>query len=154
MKEPMELLKEELIFIDVEAKDRGEAIEKIAKELYRREYVKESYINAILDREKVFPTGLPTEEVGIAIPHTDAIHVNKSAMAIGVLKNPVIFQMMGMPEENVNVNIIFMMALNEPKGQIEMLQKLMSIFQNKSLLLKMRQAKTKEEIMKVFSNTI
>ncbi|SHI14034.1 PTS sugar transporter subunit IIA [Sporanaerobacter acetigenes] len=154
MKEPMELLKEELIFIDVEAKDRGEAIEKIAKELYRREYVKESYINAILDREKVFPTGLPTEKVGIAIPHTDAIHVNKSAMAIGVLKNPVIFQMMGMPEENVNVNIIFMMALNEPKGQIEMLQKLMSIFQNKSLLLKMRQAKTKEEIMKVFSNTI
>ncbi|WP_416197290.1 MAG: PTS system, galactitol-specific IIA component [Sporanaerobacter sp.] len=154
MKEPMELLKEELIFIDIEAKDREEAIEKMAKELYKREYVKESYINAILDREKVFPTGLPTEEVGVAIPHTDAIHVKKGAMAIGVLKNPVVFQMMGMPEENVNVNIIFMMALDEPKGQIEMLQKLMSIFQDKSILLKMRQAKTKEEIMKSFSNAI
>lgn len=154
MKEPMELLKEELIFIDIEAKDREEAIEKMAKELYKREYVKESYINAILDREKVFPTGLPTEEVGVAIPHTDAIHVKKGAMAIGVLKNPVVFQMMGMPEENVNVNIIFMMALDEPKGQIEMLQKLMSIFQDKSILLKMRQAKTKEEIIKSFSNVI
>ncbi len=154
MKEPMELLKEELIFIDIEARDREEAIEKMAKELYKKGYVKESYINAILDREKVFPTGLPTEEVGVAIPHTDAIHVNKSAMAIGVLKNPVSFQMMGMPEENVNVNIIFMMALDEPKSQIEMLQKLMSIFQEKSLLLRMRQAKTKEEIMQVFSASI
>ena len=72
MKEPMELLKEKLIFIDVEAKDREEAIGKMAKELYKKGYVKESYINAILDREKVFPTGLPTEEVGVAIPHTDS----------------------------------------------------------------------------------
>ena len=41
------------------------------------------------EREKVFSTGLNFEEMGIAIPHTDSIHVNRQAIAVGILKEPV-----------------------------------------------------------------
>ena len=39
----------------------------------------------MITREERFPTGLDTGNFGIAIPHTDGIHVNKPAIAIAIL---------------------------------------------------------------------
>ena len=72
----------ELILMDIEAKTDQEAIEILAKHLYEKGIVKESYIDAVKEREKVFSTGLNFEEMGIAIPHTDSIHVNRQAIAV------------------------------------------------------------------------
>lgn len=152
MKQSSEFLREELIFTNIKVKNKDEAIRKMAESLYKKGFVKESYINAVLEREKIFPTGLPTEGVGVAIPHTDAIHVNRGIMSIGILQNPISFKIMGNPENNVDVSIIFMMALEEPESQIEMLQKLMKLLQDKDLLLKVKQLQNPKEIKKVFSD--
>lgn len=146
-----ELLKEELIVIDMKAKDSNEAIGKLAEILYKNTFVKESYIKAVQDREKTFPTGLPTEGVGVAIPHTDVEHVNTPAMAIAVLEEPVVFKMMGMIEQEVKVEILFMLAIKEPKTQIELLQKLMNIFQDKEVLEKIHKSTTSTEVKEIFS---
>lgn len=154
MADTMNLLNEELIFVDMEAVDEQDAIKELANSLYKQGFVKESYIQAILDREKVFPTGLPTEGVGVAIPHTDSIHVKKGAIALGVLKESVFFHTMGMPDETVKVDIIFMMAIEKPEAQLEILQKLMSIFQQKELLDKIKKSEKPSDIKEIFSKSL
>ena len=146
-----ELLKEELIVINMKAKDSNEAIGKLAQVLYKNAFVKESYIKAVQDREKNFPTGLPTEGVGVAIPHTDVEHVNTPAMAIAVLEEPVAFKMMGMIEEQVKVQILFMLAIKESKTQIKLLQRLMNIFEDREILEKIHKSTTSGEIKEIFS---
>lgn len=148
------LLKEELVLLDIEVNNTDEAIKELATLLYKKGYVKESYIKAVQEREKLFPTGLPTEGAGVAIPHTDAIHVRKDAMAIGILKEPVTFQMMGMPDKTVEVRIMFMMALKEPHSQIEVLQKLMEVFQEDDILKGIKECKKPSEVIKIFSKVI
>ena len=120
----LKLLDQNLVMINLEAETQQEALEKLAGRLYETGYVKETYAQAILEREKVFPTGLPTEGYGVAIPHTDVEHVHKPAVALGILQKPVKFNLMGdlNPESQVDVQIMFMLAIKEPHMQLELLQ--------------------------------
>lgn len=125
---------EELVLIGVEAETDLEAIEKTANHLLAKGLVKESYIQAIQEREKVFATGLPTEGYGVAVPHTDIEHVNQQAICIATLKNPVSFKVMGSVDETVEVSVLFMLALKEPHSQLAMLQAVIGIVQKPELL--------------------
>ncbi|HHW03815.1 MAG TPA: PTS sugar transporter subunit IIA [Thermoanaerobacterales bacterium] len=147
----LNFLNPELIEIDAEAEGKEEIIKKLAKLLISKGYAKESYLEAILEREKVFPTGLPTEGVGVAIPHADIKHVIKPAIAVAILKNPVQFNVMGNPEEKVSVKIIFMLAITDPNVQLKLLQDLMEVFQNKHLLLKLAVSKDVDTVLKLMT---
>lgn len=144
-------LEKNLIFIGLDVKDKMEAISQMAARLEDYGYVNNEYKNAVIEREKVFPTGLPTKGVGVAIPHTDIKYVNKSAIAIGVLKNPVIFNVMGNPEEDVDVKLIFMLALKEPQLQINTLRDLVEIFQDENLLAEIANSDSEEKIIGIIS---
>ncbi|CUH94837.1 hypothetical protein P22_0903 [Propionispora sp. 2/2-37] len=123
-----------LIFRNIEIGGRDEILQYIAGKMYALGYVKESYVQAVIEREKVFPTGLPTEAFGVAIPHSDAVHVNKAVIAVCILKNPVMFHVMGAAAEEVLVKFIFMLAIDDPAKHIEMLNKLSVIFQDRSIM--------------------
>lgn len=140
----------ELVLMDIDASTDQEAIEILAKHLYDKGIVKESYIEAVLEREKVFSTGLAFEEMGIAIPHTDSIHVNKQAIAVGILKNPVEFCHMGMPEVPVKVEMMFMMAIKKPESQVDFLGKMMDIFQAEGNLKGLKACASEEDLAKQF----
>ncbi|MBU5585366.1 PTS sugar transporter subunit IIA, partial [Enterococcus sp. S181_ASV_20] len=56
------------------------------------EFVHPSYQQAVIERERIFPTGLPTKGINVAIPHTDSIHVKKEGFLVGVLEKPVTFE--------------------------------------------------------------
>jgi len=123
-----------LVTIIEEQLTKEEIVRRVSAPLLAAGLVKESYTNALLEREKSFPTGLPTEGIGVAIPHTDCEHVNMAAMAIGILRHPIQFQNMVDPEQGIDVRILFMLAIDEPHGQIEMLQRLTDVLQDASLL--------------------
>ncbi|MGB9840402.1 PTS sugar transporter subunit IIA [Thermovenabulum sp.] len=144
-------LEKNLIIIGLDVKDKLEAISQMATRLEDYGYVNNEYKNAVIEREKVFPTGLPTKGVGVAIPHTDIKYVNKSAIAIGVLKNPVLFNVMGNPEENVDVKLIFMLALKEPQLQINTLRDLVEIFQDENLLAEIANSDSEEKVIGIIS---
>lgn len=148
------LFNEELIVLNLEAKDDKDAIKQLANRLFEAGFVKESFIEAIIEREVNYPTGLSSGDMGVAIPHTDSIHVNKAALAIGILKKPVKFQMMGMPEKSVYVSLVFMMAIDAPNKHLEMLKTLMNIFQQHDLLTKLKNARKLEEVANIFDNVI
>jgi len=146
------LISPELVLMDIEADSDQEAIDIVARHLYDQGMVKESYIEAVKAREKVFCTGLGFEEMGIAIPHTDSIHVNRQAIAIGVLKKPVKFCHMGMPEVPVEVELMFVMAIEKPDSQVEFLSKMMDIFQAEGRLKGIKACATPEEVAAKFKS--
>jgi PTS system galactitol-specific IIA component len=120
--------------------------------LYENGFVKESYLEAIKKREKNFPTGLQLNRYNVAIPHTDPEHVVKPAIAIATLKNPVIFKNMANPLEDVEVSLVFMIALNESHSQVEMLQQLIQLIQNDVLLEKIIREDGGDEIIEIIKN--
>jgi PTS system galactitol-specific IIA component len=115
-------------------------LEEMARFLQKKGYVKDTFINAILEREKIFPTGLQTKDINVALPHADAEHVIKPAIVISILKKPIIFNVMGENDKEIPVKIIFMLALNKPHDQLLMLQQLMNLFQKEGSLEKIIQA--------------
>lgn len=143
---------EDIVLLDVEAGSDQEALDILARKLHSAGIVKESYIEAVKAREIEYCTGLQFEEMGIAIPHTDAEHVNKGAIGIAILKNPVAFKSMGMPDIPVDVEIVFMMAIKEPEKQLEFLQKLMKMFQTEGRLKSLKACTRQEEVASKFES--
>ena len=144
----MELyLNEELVFRNVEASTDSEVLAYLAGELYQKGYVKEEYIQAIQDREKEYPTGLPSTPPGIAIPHANYEMVNKTTLAIATLKEPVLFHNMEDNKAQLPIQIVIMMAIGEPHGQVEMLQKIVGIIQDEPLRQEMIDARNDTELL-------
>lgn len=142
------LVSEELIFLDFEASDKQDLITKMSTYAKERGYVKDTFLNAILERESVFPTGLRGENLTIAIPHTDAIHVDKPGIFFTRLKDTVKFKEMGLGIDDVDVKLVFMLLIKNPKEQVSMLSNLMGIFAQEDKVDVLTNSKDKEEIYK------
>ncbi|WP_196593536.1 PTS sugar transporter subunit IIA [Pectinatus sottacetonis] len=142
------------LFIDLDAESDMDAIKKMAVNFNKEGVVKKSFIGAVLEREKKFCTGLQFDEAGIAIPHTDVQHVNLPAISIAVLKKPLVFREMGMPDTKINVEIVFMLAIKTAHGQVEFLQTLMTAFQKKGILKSLIKSESKIELLNKFKNIL
>ncbi len=145
---------ERVIRVGVEAKDCSAALRYMGTVLYEAGYVKKSYIEAIITREKNFPTGLPTGEYSVAIPHTDSCHVTTSMIAIGILKYPVKFKNMGDSNDEVSVKIIFMLAMNNSENQLKLLSAFMGNLQDQSLLKNLAESKDVASVVKLVEGKI
>lgn len=151
----MELyLDEELVFRNVQAKTDSEVLAFLASEMYKKNYVKEEYIQAIQEREKEYPTGLPSTPPGIAIPHANYEMVNKTTLAIATLKDPVLFHNMENNNEQLPIQIVIMMAIGEPHGQVEMLQKIVGIIQDEPLRQEMIRAGNDTELLELLKKAV
>ncbi|OOM75691.1 PTS sugar transporter subunit IIA [Clostridium sp. BL-8] len=139
----------DLIALNLEVKNKEEVIRELGKRMFEKGYVKHTYIDAVLEREKTLPTGLDIGEMCVAIPHTDSKHVNESNVALAVLKNSVDFNNMIEPSKKVQVRVVFLLAINDPDSQVSLLSKLMSVFQNVNLLKQIRNSSNIEEVAKL-----
>jgi PTS system galactitol-specific IIA component len=139
----------ELVVGPFEAENAEQALRRIAMALVERGYALASFADAIVAREKEFPTGLPVEVTGVAIPHCDMEHVIRPAIAVGTLTHPVDFGVMGSVDETVPVDIIIMLAINDPSGQIEVLRRVSEMTLDGDVLTALKAASTKEEVVRV-----
>lgn len=142
------LINEELILTDLECLTSDDVIKSLSERLYHAEYVKQGFAEAVLNREREFPTGLPSE-IPVAIPHCDPAYCNHSAIALGLLKNPVAFGEMGSNNHTVLVDIVFLLALNDPNQQVAWLKRLADFFQNTNLLKDLRDSTSNIEAAKL-----
>ncbi|MFA6941549.1 MAG: PTS sugar transporter subunit IIA [Clostridiaceae bacterium] len=125
---------EEIAFFNQPCSSKEEALKKLADEFISKGLVKNTFYQAVIDREKVYPTGLSINGVGVAIPHTDGIHVITPQIGFMTLKEPVIFKDMVDDQHEIEVSTIFMLGLLKSEQQIEMLQKLVDLFQDEEML--------------------
>ena len=121
--------------------------------LIKKNLVKKEYPDHVIAREKKFPTGLPTKPFGVAIPHTDAKWTNHNAISVGILKEPIDQIVMGTDDTPVKVSIVFMLALGQSNKQLNILSKLMTVFQNQDTLKELKNA-SDEEIKNIVEKAV
>ena len=148
------LLHEQLIYLNQAGNSAEDVLTWMAHQLYEAGYVKESYGQALLDREQEFATGLPGAGRGIAIPHAEPEHVLKSAIAIGVLSHPVEFRMMGNHDDVIQAEVIFMLALQDGHAHVSVLSQLMDVIQDEDLLHRITQADTQSALFTMLTQYI
>lgn len=145
-----DLLNPQAVVLHMEAADSTEVIQKLGDRLRELGFVKDDFVEATLAREASMPTGLPLGgSVNAAIPHVDIAYVNRPALALATLKKPVIFRNMVEPEQEVPVQLVIMLALEQPKSQIEMLQQVALILQRPDVVDRLMAATTLEEVFEV-----
>lgn len=133
----------EIVVIDGEAKTWEEAIHLTAGALLEKGYVKDTFEENCIKREKVFPTGLNTE-LPIAIPHTESEYVRESAICFLRLKHPVTFVNMESDLETVEANYVLNLAIKEKEKQVPMLAKVIEVFQDGEFLKSMQKLEMDE----------
>lgn len=145
-------LRRDLVRVHCSYANRTEALLDMAKLFVNCGASKPSYPEAIIAREKVYPTGIPAQAFDIAISHCDSDQVNESAIGVTVLDEPIEFEMMGgMSPDPLHVRVIFMLAIKDPKAQVPTLQKMMAVLQNKQLLENIRDASSADEVYELLA---
>ena len=143
----VDLLEPSSVLLDLPAESAADVVKALGDRLFEAGYTKESFVEAALQRESELPTGLPLGGTfNAAIPHTDVEHVIKPGLAMATLKSPVIFQNMVSPEDPVEVQLVFVMALDQPKAQVEMLQQIAGVLQNPDLIERLMGASSVKEV--------
>lgn len=147
-----DFLCEEAVMIGLEAATNQEVIRVLGGKLRDLGYVKEDFIEAALEREASMPTGLPLGgEYNAAIPHVDIEYVNQSALGLATLAQDVVFYNMVENDVEVPCRLVIMLALDQPKSQIEMLQSVAAVLQDPEVIQGLISAKTTQEIFELLS---
>ena len=131
------------------AANKEEALKLLADEMMKSGVAKDSFYDGIITREKNFATGLSLNNMCVAIPHTDPEHVNRTQVGFMSLTEPVDFIEMGTEDKKIGVTLLFMLALKEAHQQLDMLMKLMDVFQNDELMEKFKAVDNYEDYYKL-----
>lgn len=124
------LFQNDLIEVNSEYASQKEMFEFISQKLYEKKLVKETFQEAIIKREKEYPTGLFIGKDSIAIPHTDVEHIERPFIYVIKLNKTLPFVQMATTEEWVDVNSVFILGIKEPSKQAGLLSQIMSKVQN------------------------
>jgi PTS system galactitol-specific IIA component len=147
-------VREDMVIVPMRAESAADAIIQLGARLRAGGSVRDSWVPAALERERTFATGLPTSEVGVAIPHADVEHVFQQAIAVGVLEKPVEFGEMGNPDSTVPVRIVCALAVAQSELLVTLLQRLVEMFQSPGVLGQIAEAGSSAEIVDIFDQHI
>lgn len=145
----LSLFHSDLILFDVSCNGRDELLKVLSRKFRDLGYVKDTFEQAVIERENTFPTGLPTDGVKVALPHTYPQHVNKPGILIANLKNPVNFKEMGNGVNDIPAELVFMLAVDQPEKQLSVLQKFMNIFMKKGVLQELKAAHDANTVLSI-----
>lgn len=148
-------LKDDLILEFSGCKTWKESLHEISRALFQRGYVTSGYENAILQRESDYPTGLDFEDgLPIALPHADSSHVKETGIGLAVFPTKSVFRRMDDPQKEVKVTMAVIIAMKEGTHQVDLLQELMELFQNRQLRQHIVDADSRLEIVRILHNAI
>lgn len=144
---------EKLIHLEMEGASEEAVFEKVAAQLRDLGFVNEGYLRGITAREQKFPTGLITQHVNIALPHSDPEYVEKPFVYIARLKNEVKVKQMGDSQE-MGVKNLFFLGIKDPKGQVGLLQAFMELFMQEEFVTRFINAQDETDIYQLFTANI
>jgi galactitol PTS system EIIA component len=151
----IDLLNIEHILLDVNAVDARDAIQLLTAALAKTGHVELEFANDVWEREKSFPTGLPTMPLPVAIPHADPTYVRQSGVCIGVLQSSVLFSQMGTDgSTELDIRLVFLLAIKEREKQVDMIQQLMTLLQTPSLLEGLAVVKQPAKALNLINTTL
>ena len=129
--------------------NKEQLFDQLSDTLQEKGIVNEGFAQALKDREKDFPTGLPVKH-GVAIPHTDGSLVNSDQLIFATLTNPVVFnEMGGEDDDTIDVSVIVMLAVKDGPKHLEVLQKLIESIQKEGFVDSLVNAKESAEMLEI-----
>ena len=148
----------DLVFC-LHADNQEDLFNQVANLLEERHIVTFSYKNALIERERAFPTGLDMNFLGkdlpnVAIPHTDIVHNLAEKVVVVRLDQPVTFHNMIAPTKEVEVSLLFFIINNSNASQTNILAQLMDFFTADGKLYALSQLNNSEKIFHYLSETI
>lgn len=148
------LLFDELVYLENDSIDAFALFGEIVPKLEKMGYVNDGYLSAIIEREREYPTGLPSTPYQVAIPHADPQYVKKPGIVVIRANSTIDFKEMGLGKGDINAKYVFILILDEGKLHIDLLQDLINFFMDQKKMELLDSAKTSEEIIKVLKNNL
>src|SRR5699024_4946735 len=99
------------------ADNNEEAIKLCGDALYKAGIVNEDFGKLCVEREKDYPTGLPTQ-IPTAIPHAKATGIKQNAICLLKLEHPVVFRRLDDDMEEVKTDMVFNLAIKDPNEHL------------------------------------
>lgn len=150
-----QFFKRDLVFRDVDFKDAAAFFRWISDTLEKLDYVQPTFYKAITEREANYPTGLLTASTGAAIPHTDPANIRKPFIAVVRPKNPIAFSPMGgsPDDEKIQAKIIFVLGVMRNGLQVKVLQKLMSLLSDRTVMEQLLMSEDDGQILEMIKSS-
>ncbi|BBK75255.1 PTS sugar transporter subunit IIA [Clostridium butyricum] len=131
----MNLIEKDLIFKE-DFVSLDQAFKCLSKKFLERGLVKEGYLEALMEREKNYPTGIDLTAVfqgfpNIAIPHTESKYCNATKVIVIKLERDIVSKDMMNPDKDLNVKYLFMILNKDGGEQSNILAKIMEFATNK-----------------------
>ena len=145
---------EDLILLDKKFQNANQFFDFTFPILKSGGYVNHSFLDAIKQRESLFPTALPTEPYVVAMPHTDVEHVIRPFIYFARAKGTIPWCEMANNDNVLRANFVFLLGFNQKNGHIDLLQKLITCFVNSHFLEALYYAETKHEIFTLLTSNI
>lgn len=146
------LIREDLITLDLKARDKQAAIRELAGLLEKCGLItnEEEFLQDVLKRESITTTGIG---YGIAIPHAKSKAVKKSAVVFGRSKHGIEWESLdGQP-----VDMVFLIATPAKQKENEHL-KVLSLLSRKLIYeefrQRLRESKTIQEILEILNTVV
>lgn len=127
------MIKESYIMLDKSFKGQDDFFKSISNKLIEDKIVIEGYYEALVKREKDFPTGLPVNQ-GVAIPHLSNDYSLKNQIVYVRLAESISFTEMGTDDSRVDVKHVFFLILKEGQDHIEFLSSIINLIQEPKVL--------------------
>lgn len=150
-----DLLDKNHILLNLRVNDSQEAIQQMTTLLVESSHVEQAFAEDVWEREKTYPTGLPTQPHAVAIPHADPDHVNQSAVCFGTLQGTVPFAQMGTEGSTVlDVKVIVLLAIKEREKQADLIKQVVNLIQNREFLQTLVDLEEVESAFQLIKDTI
>lgn len=143
----------QILGYQISGTNRDDVLQEMADYLASMGMVKPTYGQAVIDRENIYPTGICTEPIAVAIPHCERDGVIKTAILVGQTKGGgVTFQRIDDTELMVDAKVVFMLAVDTNQGQLEVISKLMDVIQDEKVIEAIANADTCEKIREIMTD--
>ena len=143
---------ENLILLHRSFESADEIITEIAKIAEEQGLVDETYLPAMIVREKEYPTGLPFP-LPVAMPHIDT-GVKEAFVGVATLNEPVTFMSMDRSGEELPVQIAFVFGIIDPNAHLEILKKFAVTFQNRAKIEELLAMDSEADFIKALDETL
>lgn len=118
----------ELCRVGAEVGTAEEALRLLAEAAVAEGYARPSFVEAVIERERVYPTGLPLP-LPTAIPHSDPEHILRPGLAALVPTAGLTFGEMGGRDRTVEARLVLMLLVDDPAEQVSLLGRLITALQ-------------------------
>jgi galactitol PTS system EIIA component len=125
---------DDLVFLNKEYKDYEDLLFHITETLVSKNYAEKEFKEALIIREKEFPTGLQLDGYAVAIPHGGSQYVKQDFISVVTLRNPIFMNRMDDPEESLAIDILFILGFSGSETHLEGLKELMGVIQNPKVI--------------------